>query len=298
MATGYDNRVKNVRAENNPENCCEFTTPVYFREKLINPSNYRILWPVNYADDKQMATTSPHEKTYSWKTKLCEERAQSVGIVFVVSFHVDSSRKVEQWPRWVAGTERRGRVRILDRLREWELRGAGCLENRPAEESDIITFVFQIGVRTQVYLWEKPCFFPREKVTLKTEGFLFFPIFKYELELNSIWIGDMTCVWHVVTVASGMSSQNTKCHLLQFCSQHNIKPSANQANKNNMPIIKTRYFRLLLSYKVGSEFWEGELREKTEDDSWKRDSWEKPLCATKTDRRTDTDRHCDTIKLL
>lgn len=79
-------------------------------------------------------------------------------------------------------------------------------------------------------------------------------------------------------------------------SAHNIKPSVNQANKNTMPIIKTRYFRLLLSYKVGSRFWERELREKTENDSWKRDSWEKPLCATKTDRRTD--RHCDTIKLL
>ena len=145
MALGYDNWVKNVWSENKPENCCELVARLFLRN-AEQPCNYRILWPVNYADYKQMATTSPHEKTFPWKTKLCE-RAQSAGIVFVVSFHVDSSRKVEQWPRWVAGTERRGRVRILDRLEnENSERRGRMFGEQTREDSGIITFVFQIGV--------------------------------------------------------------------------------------------------------------------------------------------------------
>ena len=83
-------------------------------------------------------------------------------------------------------------------------------------------------VRTRYLLKVKLFFLSILKCTLKSEAFLFFPTFNYAFELISIWIGHALCDWHVVTVASVTSSQDTKCHLPKFCSQHKTNGQTNQ----------------------------------------------------------------------
>ena len=82
--------------------------------------------------------------------------------------------------------------------------------------------------RTRYLLKVKLFFLSILKCTLKSEAFLFFPTFNYAFELISIWIVHALCDWHVVTVASVTSSQDTKCHLPKFCSQHKTNGQTDQ----------------------------------------------------------------------
>ena len=144
MTTGLRIWMLNI-TENKPENCCEFATRLFLRN-AVQPCNYRILWPVNYVDDKQMATTSPHEKTYSWKTKLCEHRMLALFLLSV--FMLTGAGKLNNGRGGTQGQREEAGSGSLTDSRMRTQRDGRMFGEQPREDSDtdIITFVFQIGV--------------------------------------------------------------------------------------------------------------------------------------------------------